>query len=166
MKIKRALRLILTFAMVLSLSAVSVSAKSVNLSGYKTYKSYKCTTYMKGTATSNWNSVTFTGQTGGQYNGSVTPTKITHSDIIKSVGIGSISVSYNGSTGSGSTSISGNTCTKSYVASNTKKITVYPTYKGASSLLTFWVTFSASTKYQFGNTYVIVATGDASTIKN
>lgn len=158
---KKVISIVLSMTLVFSLSSVSAYAKSLDLSGYKYYKSYKCTSYMKGTMTSNANSVKFSGQTGGEYKGSTTPTAITHNDIIKSLGIGSISVSCNGSTSTGTATISGNTCTESYTAKNTNKITVYPTYKGASSLLTFWVTFSASTKYQFGSTYVVVATGDA-----
>lgn len=152
----------LVMVMVLTATTINASAKTINLSGYKHYKSYKCTTYMKGTLTSNFNSVKFSGQTGGKYKGKKTPDSITHSDIIKSTGIGSISVSYNGSTSSGSASISGNTLTENYTTKNAKSITIYPTYKGSSSLVTFWVTFSTSTKYKFGSTYVVVAPGDAS----
>ncbi len=159
---KKIIGMTLAIVIVFTATTTNASAKTVNISGYKHYKSYKCTTYMKGTVTSGFNSVKFSGQSGGKYKGKKTPDSITHSDIIKSTGIGSINVSYNGSAGSGTASISGNTLTENYTVKNKKSITIYPTYKGASSLVTFWVTFSTSTKYKFGSTYVVVASGDAS----
>ena len=156
--------MIISMALVVLLasgSTLTASAKAVDLGGYKYYKSYKCTTYMQGTITSNWNSVTFSGKSGGEYKGTVQPNAITHNDIIKTVGIGSISVSCNGTTTSGNATVNGNTWTESYPVKNSKSVTVYPTYTGESSLITFTVTFSASTKYEFGSTFVVVKTGDA-----
>ena len=153
---------LLSLALTLGSTWGTVFAKTVDLSGFKTYKDGYCTTYMSGNLKSNWNSVTFTGKTGGKYNGSKTPDKITHKDVIKTTGIGSLSVSGTTNSGSASVSVSGSTTVQSYPVKSTKMVTVYPTYTGAASLITFTVTVSANTTYKFGSTYIVVATGDSS----
>lgn len=137
-------------------AATTVSADT--LSGYKTYKGSKLTSYMKN-YTYSWITLTklkWSGTTGGAYAGSVKADKIKHYDQFSLSGIGSISVSDS----SAEATIDGSDVTYTYSTSNSKKITNVVSYK-LSKGLTFTVSWDCATKYTFGSTNYRVTTGDA-----
>lgn len=146
-----------TFAASSSSVTTVVNAKTVSLSGYKHYKTYKLTTYMSGTLS--WASgvkAKFTGSTGGKYSGSTKADIIKHYDEATINGIGSVSIS-----GSPSATISGSSVQWTYSAKTTTSITNKPTYYYAKGI-TISVTITSSTLYTWGSTNYRVCCGDAS----
>lgn len=132
----------------------------VDLSGYKKYKDYKASTYMKGTIS--WLSLydgKFSGTTGGEYKGSTKADSIVHTDYVTVSGIGTTSVTGGYKSLTSGFAYATSTAQYEYTAYNTKSITNYTSYVAAKGMTTNFEVTSA-TKYTWGNVNIRTIPGD------
>ena len=132
----------------------------VDLSGYKMYKNYKASTYMKGTIS--WLSLydgKFAGKTGGEYKGSTKADSIIHTDYVTVSGVGPTTVTGGYKSLTSGFAYATSTAQYEYTAYNAKSITNLTSYTAAKGMTTNF-TVTSATKYTWGNFNLRTIPGD------